>query len=157
MCTGIYCWWQIHSARSVVSGDISLMPIFVGVRWWGDVKWECGHRKCEFSLRSQNLLYEVPHWLDISKFTQLRAVSRRQHGCCQHCQYSGRREVSFELLNATICPQAWLLWCSDVAIENASWGRKIGGKWGRNGRILTLNELDLTFWVPNYCAKFHQN
>ena len=23
----------------------------------------------------------------------------------QHCQYSGRREASFELLNATICPQ----------------------------------------------------
>ena len=24
--------------------------------------------------------YEVPHWLYISKFTRLRAVSRRQHG-----------------------------------------------------------------------------
>jgi len=29
--------------------------------------------------------------------------------------------------------------------------------WGRNGRILTANELDLTFWVPDYGAKFHQN
>jgi len=26
------------------------MPIFVGVRWWGGVKWECGRLKCEFSL-----------------------------------------------------------------------------------------------------------
>jgi len=34
---------------------------------------------------------------------------------------------------------------------------KIGGNWGRSGRILTANELDLTFWVPNYGAKFHQN
>jgi len=37
MCTGIYCWWQIHSARSVVSGDISLMPIFVGCVFAGEV------------------------------------------------------------------------------------------------------------------------
>jgi len=29
--------------------------------------------------------------------------------------------------------------------------------WGRSGRILTPNERDLTFWVPDYGAKFHQN
>ena len=34
-----------------------------------------------------------------------------------------------------------------------NWG-KIGG---RSGRILTPNELELTFWVPDYGAKFHQN
>ena len=28
------------------------------------------------------LSHEVPHWLYISKFTRLRAVSRRQHGSC---------------------------------------------------------------------------
>jgi len=28
---------------------------------------------------------------------------------------------------------------------------------GRSGRILTPNELDLTFLVSNYGAKFHQN
>jgi len=32
---------------------IMLLPFgrhhFVGVRWWGVVKWECGRRKCEFS------------------------------------------------------------------------------------------------------------
>jgi len=33
----------------------------------------------------------------------------------------------------------------------------IGENWGRSGRILTPNELDLTFWVPDYGAKFHQN
>jgi len=33
----------------MVYGDISLMPIFFGVCWWGGVKWECSHRKCEFS------------------------------------------------------------------------------------------------------------
>ena len=28
---------------------------------------------------------------------------------------------------------------------------------GRNGRILTANETELTFWVPDYGAKFRQN
>ena len=35
--------------------------------------------------------HEVPHWLYMSKFTRLRAVSRRQHGSCIdwlcNCQY----------------------------------------------------------------------
>ena len=34
-------------------------------------------------------------------------------------QYSGRREASFELSNATICPHGSKLWCSDLAIGNA--------------------------------------
>jgi len=29
--------------------------------------------------------------------------------------------------------------------------------WGRNGWILNANKLDLTIWVPDYGAKFHQN
>ena len=68
------------------------MPIFVGVRWWGGVKWECGHRKCEFSLLTFSVdrispifLNEVPHWLYISKFSRLRMVSRRQRGSCYLC------------------------------------------------------------------------
>ena len=36
-------------------------------------------------------------------------------------------------------------------------GEKLGENWGRNGRILTPNELNLTIWVPDYSAKFHQN
>jgi len=32
-----------------------------------------------------------------------------------------------------------------------------GSNRGRNGRILTSNELNLTFRVPKYGAKFHQN
>ena len=35
------------------------------------------------------------------------------------CQYSGRREASFELSNATIYPHGLKLWCSDRAIDNA--------------------------------------
>ena len=31
------------------------------------------------------------------------------------------------------------------------------GKIGEGGRILTPNELDVTFWVTDYGAKFHQN
>jgi len=46
----IYCQQQRCSQWSVLSGDIRFMPIFVGVRWLGGVKWECGRRKCEFSL-----------------------------------------------------------------------------------------------------------
>jgi len=34
-------------------------------------------------------------------------------------QYSGRREASFELSNATISLQRWKLWCSDLAVDNA--------------------------------------
>jgi len=69
----------------MVSGDISVMPIFVGVHWWGGA--------CQMRLRSSKmrvlffnrcLPYEIPHWLYISKFTRLRAVSRRQHGYCFH-------------------------------------------------------------------------
>ena len=29
--------------------------------------------------------------------------------------------------------------------------------WGWSGRILTPNELNHTFWVPNYHANFHRN
>jgi len=36
-------------------------------------------------------------------------------------------------------------------------GGKVGQNWGCSGQILIPNELDLTFWVPNYNAKFHQN
>ena len=63
-----HCQRQRCSPRSVVSGDIRLMPIFVGVRWWGGVK-------CEFSI-----LIDIrnSHWLYISKFTRLRAVYWRQ-------------------------------------------------------------------------------
>jgi len=45
----MYCQGQRCSPRSVVSGDIRLVPIFIGVRRWGGVKWECGRRKCELS------------------------------------------------------------------------------------------------------------
>jgi len=38
------------------------------------------------------------------------------------CQYSGCREVSFELSNATICLHGSKLWCSDLTIDNALWG-----------------------------------
>jgi len=44
------------------------------------------------------------------------------------CQYSGPREASFELSNATICPHGSKLWCSDLAIDNALRGKIIGEK-----------------------------
>jgi len=36
-------------------------------------------------------------------------------------------------------------------------GEKLRENWGRSGRILTPNERFLTFGVPVYCVKFHQN
>ena len=33
----------------------------------------------------------------------------------------------------------------------------LGENRGKGDRILTPNELNLNFWVPNYGAKFHQN
>ena len=74
------------------------------------------------------------------------------------CQYSGRREASFELSNATICPHGSKLWCPDLAIDNALRRlKKLGENRGRNGRILTPNERVLTVGVPVYGVKFHQN
>ena len=34
---------------------------------------------------------------------------------------------------------------------------KVGGNRGSRYRILTPNELDLSFCAPNDCAKFHRN
>jgi len=65
------------------------------------------------------------------------------------CQYSGRREASFELSNATVCPHGSKLWCSDLAIDNENRGR--------NGRILTPNERVLTVGILVYGVQFHQN
>jgi len=73
------------------------------------------------------------------------------------CQYSGCREASFELSNATISPHGSKLWCSDLGIDNALRVKKLGENRGRNGRILTPNEKVLTFGVPVYGVKFHQN
>jgi len=36
-------------------------------------------------------------------------------------------------------------------------GKKLGENRGRDGQILTPNELNLTFWVSDYGAKFHQS
>jgi len=61
----------------VVSGDISLIPIFVWVFCWGGVKWECGRRKCQFSPSiaiGAYLLYEVPHWLYIDLYSLHRRI-----------------------------------------------------------------------------------
>jgi len=44
-----------------------------------------------------------------------------------------------------------------ISVENVSIYTKLGKNWGRSRRILTPNELYLTFWVPDYGAKFHQN
>jgi len=76
----IYCQRQRCSPRSVVSGDIGLglMPIFVGVRAGEVVSNESAvAENASFLFRSLYLPYAVHHWLYISKFTWLRAVSRR--------------------------------------------------------------------------------
>ena len=36
-------------------------------------------------------------------------------------------------------------------------GEKLGHNRGRGHWISTLNESVLTFWGPNFCAKFHHN
>jgi len=57
------------------------------------VQWECGRRKCEFSLSiAISSAWSSPLTLHISKFTRIRAVSLRQHGSCykvrNYCKYS---------------------------------------------------------------------
>jgi len=46
---------------------------------------------------------------------------------------------------------------SDLVFDNSLPGSKIGGNRGRNGWILTPNELAFTFWLPDYDAKFFHN
>ena len=68
--------------------------------------------------------------------------------------------VSREVLTTIIGQRASVLQCIDRPIENALGLVKFGENWGynrgRHYRILTPNELDLSFPTPNYCAKFHQ-
>jgi len=43
---------------------------------------------CAVIFAIAQLSHEIPHWLYISKFIRLRAVSRRQHGSCRTtCMY----------------------------------------------------------------------
>jgi len=44
-----------------------------------------------------------------------------------------------------------------VHMQNALGGEKLGENSERNGRILTPSERFLTFGVPVYGVKFHQN
>jgi len=75
---GLYCQRQRCSPRSVVSGDIRLMPLFVGVHCRVEVVSDESAvvENASFLHRSLYLPvpYEVPHWLHISKFTRFRAV-----------------------------------------------------------------------------------
>jgi len=48
----ICCQHQKCSPGNVVSGSISFMQIFAGVRWRGGIKWEWCHWKWRFSLHS---------------------------------------------------------------------------------------------------------
>jgi len=70
----VYCQRQICSPRSVLSGVIRLMAVFVGVCCWGGVKSECGRRKCEFSpLIAISSVWSSPPDLHISEInTALR-------------------------------------------------------------------------------------
>ena len=49
------------------------------------------------------------------------------------------------------------MWCSDLAIDNALRGTKFWTKLGMEWSDFDPSEIDLTFWVPNYHAKFNQN
>jgi len=80
--------------------------------------------------------------------------SRNRNGLWKkwHC-------LSSYSVNTTTGPWALLLLYSVIPIKNALWGWKNGVKGRRGDRILTANEIDLTFVVPNYGAnaKLHQN
>jgi len=91
------------------------------------------------------------------KFHFVLGVKTWSYNIVHHRRYSGRREASFKLSNTTICVQGSKLWCSQLAIDNAFGGEKLGENMGRNGRIFTPNELDLTFWVSDYGAKLNEN
>ena len=61
-------------------------------------------KSASFLCPSLYLPYEVPHWLYISKFTRLRAVSRRQHGSCYPCFVTATADCTFREH----------YWCSDI-------------------------------------------
>ena len=68
-----YGFWQYKSYADIRRRSL--------VRWC-QMRVRALVENASFLLRSLYLPYEVPHWLYISKFTRLRAVSRRQHGSC---------------------------------------------------------------------------
>ena len=94
---------------------------------------------------------------DWSPFLHFRDKIR---GCSifQLCAYSNPREASCTPITATISPWASLLQCSVLPTKNALqvW-KKLGHNRERGHRALTSNEIFLTFWVSDLCAKFHQN
>ena len=61
------------------------------------------------------------------------------HSILQLCACSRSLGTSFELLTAEIGPQAWLLRCSDLLIENALWGWKLGQN---RGRVIGSSDFD---------------
>jgi len=54
---------------------------------WCQIAVRSSKMQLKFSLLILSLClpYEVPHWLNVSKFTRLRAVFWRQHGSCFLC------------------------------------------------------------------------
>jgi len=63
----------------------------------------------------------------------------------QLCACSRSLGTLFELLSATIGPQASLLRYLDLPIANALWGEKLGQHRGRGRRILTPTKAFLLF------------
>jgi len=111
----LVCQQQRCSPRSVVSGDIRFMRLCrYSSGFAGEVVWnkECGRRKCEL-LRALYLRYEASHWLYISKFTRLRAVSRRQHGCCVFERWHKGTEHEHYCECGISCEYRSLQWAED--------------------------------------------
>jgi len=139
----IYC--QRHRCRPwfVVSGDISLMPIFVGVRCWDGVKWECSRRKCDFSLSiTISSGWSSPLALHIEIYTASRgfpAIARL---------FLGR-------------PERWVPWCiffyfatrSPSSLDRSPWNF---ATWSESGWILnptpkTRERFPQKIWGPKTC------
>ena len=72
----MYCQRQRCSPRSVVSGDIRLMPTFAGFAGEVVSNESAVIKNASFLFRSLHLPCEVPHWLCIWKFTRVRLKQR---------------------------------------------------------------------------------
>jgi len=76
-----------------------------------------------------------------------------RYNILQLCACSRSLGASFELLIVTISARASLLQCSDLPIENALHGEKLGQNSRGNGRQILTSEETFLLFRPRFLCK----
>jgi len=149
----IHCQRQICSPRSVVSGDIKLMPIFVGVRcWsWGGVKWECGRRrrKCEFSLSiTISSVWSSPLALHVEIYTASRGFLAIALAWLLTDKRLAFTEVTYNIINYSLSTYSLLNAIPTLVLSNGCDRRKCENS--LSIAIYLPYEVSHWFYIPKF-------